>query len=57
MRHNLNYVKRPESAVVVAPTLVKEVIKKEKPNFVRNNKTGLGEVSSINLRRVQMMKA
>ena len=55
-RHNLNYVKRPETAIVVAPTLVKEVKKKERPNFVQKNKTGLGEVSAINLKRVQMMK-
>ena len=55
-RHNLNYVKRPETATVIAPTLVKEVIKKEKPDFVMKNKTGLGEVNAINLNRVQMMK-
>ena len=55
-RYNLNYVKRPDTAHILAPTLIKEVIKKEKPDFVRTNKTGLGEVSSINLKRVQIMK-
>ena len=56
VRHNLNYVKRPDTAHILAPSLVKEVVKKEKPDFVRLNKTGLGEVSAINLKRVQMMK-
>lgn len=51
-RYNLNYVKRPDTAQILAPTLIKEVKKKEKPDFVRTNKTGLGEVSSINLKRV-----
>ena len=51
-RHNLNHVKRPDTAYVLAPTLVKEVVKKEKPNFVQKNKTGLGEVNAINLKRV-----
>ena len=55
-RHNLNYVKRPDTAHILAPSLKKEVVKKEKPDFVRLNKTGLGEVSAINLKRVQMMK-
>ena len=41
---------------MLAPSLVKEIVKKEKPNFVRLNKTGLGEVSSINIKRVQMLK-
>ena len=52
VRHNLNSVKRPDTAHILAPSLVKEVIKKEKPDFVRLNKTGLGEVSAINLKRV-----
>ena len=56
VRHNLNLVKRPVTAHVIAPTLVKEIIKKEKPDFVSLNKIGLGEVSNINLKRVQMMK-
>lgn len=55
-RHNLNYVKRPETATVVAPPLVKEIIKPPKPDFVKLNKNGLGEVNSINMKRVQMMK-
>ena len=56
VRYNLNKVVRPVTALIKAPTLVKEIIIKEKPDFVRQNKTGLGEVSSINLKRVQMMK-
>ena len=48
-RHNLNYVKRPNTAHILAPALVKEVVKKEKPDFVRLNRTGLGEVNAINL--------
>ena len=55
-RWNLNYVKRPDTAHIIAPTLIKVVPPKEKPDFVRLNRTGLGEVSSINLKRVQMMK-
>jgi hypothetical protein len=45
VRHNLNYVVRPITAHVLAPTLVKEVINKEKPDFVKLNRTGLGQVS------------
>ena len=51
-RHNLNYVKRPDTATVVAPTLIKEIIKPPKPDFVRLNKTGLGQVNPVNLKRV-----
>ena len=35
VRHNLNAVVRPNNVQVVAPALVKPVIKKPKPNFVR----------------------
>jgi len=52
----LNSVVRPCTAQILAPPLVKPVIKKEKPNFVRKNKDDLTEVSNINLKRVQLMK-
>ena len=55
-RHNLNYVVRPNTAQILAPPLIKPVIKKEKPNFVKKNMSDLTEVSSINMKRVQMMK-
>lgn len=55
MRYNLNSVVRPNTAHVLAPTLVKQVVKKEKPNFVKLNKRGLGEVSSINKKRAEQM--
>ena len=55
-RHNLNYVKRPITATVLAPPLVKEIIVPPKPNFVKKNMNGLGEVNHINMKRVQVMK-
>lgn len=55
-RHNLNYVARPNTAQILAPPLIKPVIKKEKPNFVKKNMNDLTEVSSINMKRVQIMK-
>jgi len=55
VRHNLNSVVRPNTAHIVAPSLIKQVVKKEKPNFVKMNKQGLGEVSAINKRRVEQM--
>ena len=55
-RHNLNHVKRPDDAQIVAPTLIKIVPKPVKPDFVKQNKTGLGQVSAVNVKRVQMMK-
>ena len=55
-RHNLNHVVRPAHIHRVVPSLIKEVIKKEKPNFVKQNKRGMGEVSSINLKAAEKMK-
>lgn len=51
VRYNLNKVKRPSTAIVIAPLLVKEVFKKEDTNFVRENKAGLNDVSHLNKRR------
>ena len=42
VRHNLNKVVRPQTANILAPPLVKEIVKKEKPDFVKLNRTGLG---------------
>ena len=48
VRHNLNQVKRPKTAKILAPSLVKEVEVKTVPNFVKLNRDGLSEVSRIN---------
>ena len=56
VRHNLNKVKRPKTAKIVAPALVKEVEIKETPNFILRNRNGLNEVSKLNEKRMQMMK-
>ncbi len=42
VRYNLNKVVRPQTAQILAPPLVKEIVKKEKPDFVKMNRTGLG---------------
>ena len=41
-------MKRPKTAKIVAPTLVKEVEVKETPDFIKMNRNGLGEVSRLN---------
>ena len=56
VRYNLNKVKRPKTAKILAPSLVKEVEVKKVPNFVKMNQNGLSEVSRINQKRVEMMK-
>jgi len=37
VRHNLNKVLRPKSAIIKAPSLNKSVIVQEKPNYVEKN--------------------
>lgn len=49
VRYNLNKVKRPKTAKILAPTLVKEVEVKEAPNFIKMNKNGLNEISRLNV--------
>ena len=41
VRHNLNKVKRPKTAIIKAPALHKSVIIVEKPNYVESNMTGM----------------
>lgn len=48
VRFNLNKVARPKTAIVIAPSAVKQVVVPEKVNFIDKNRNGLREVSSIN---------
>ena len=55
VRCNLNRVKRPNTANVLQPTLVKvkEVI--EPTNFIEVNRNGMTGISRLNLRRAREM--
>jgi len=55
VRHNLNQVLRPKTAVVRAPTLQKEIIIYPEPNYVQINKQGLKKVHS-NTKLIQYLQ-
>lgn len=55
VRYNLNKVKRPNTAIVINPPLVKEVEQKVETNFVRENRAGLNDVNHLNKRKLMAM--
>ena len=57
VRYNLNYVNRPNTVEVLAPSLVKEIPIIPKPNFIKQNMENLNCISDLNLNRQQMLKS
>ena len=49
----MNAVNRAKGVRVLAPTLVKEIVVKERPNFVKLNVNQHGNISSLNAKRVE----
>ena len=48
VRNNLNSVKHPNDIEIKAPTLKKQKVAVDKPNYVNLNKLGMRKVHSLN---------